>query len=99
VGEVLGLAVLLVALVFGAAGLAYAVGTQRRRRELQHTPVQAIDGADHDAVLVKANQYFRSAQASVRLMESLLTDDLVRPLIPEAKRNKMQALVDEFYDL
>ena len=98
-GEVLALALVVTALVFGGAGIAYAVGNRGRLRAIEATPLAGIDPADSGAALTKAQQYFRLAQGSVRVMEALLADDMVRPLIPEARRVQMQALVDRFYEL
>ena len=98
-GEIVGLAALIVVLVFGAAGLAYSVASGRHRAALDRTPLDAIDSADRQAVLAKTRQYFRHSQASVRLMESLVNDDMVVAVLPEEKRRQMQALIDEFYEV
>jgi len=98
-GEELGLLVVLVALVFGAAGLTWMVGEQRRRSQVGRTPLPAIDPADREAALTKASQYFRIAQHSARVLESLLGDDMVRAVIPPEKQDQMRMLVDRFYEL
>ena len=98
-GEVLALALVVTALVFGGAGVAYAVGTRGRARAIAATPLAAIDPSDREATLAKAQQYYRVAQGSVRVMEALLADDMVRVVIAEPRRQQMQQLVDRFYEL
>jgi hypothetical protein len=99
VGEVLGLAVVVVALAFGVAAAAYLVGAERRRLQLERTPLHAIDPADREAALTKAAQYYRIAQQSARLFDSLLGDDMVRAVLSTEKQDQMRDLVDRFYEL
>jgi hypothetical protein len=99
VGEVLGLAVVVVALAFGVAAAAYLVGAERRRVQVERTPLHALDPGDREAALTKAAQYFRIAQQSARILESLLGDDMVRAVVPPEKQDQMRDLVDRFYEL
>ena len=94
---------MLLSLILIGVGVALAAGSTALvlagRREVRRTPLQAIDPADDGAARLKAHQYLRIAQSAVRTMESLLVDDMVAVVIPDAKRRQMQDLVDRFYEL
>lgn len=79
------LAIVTVGVVNIAAGLA----KRKENKVLAHTPLAAIE---------RAGDVHRLASRTVRELERLMDDEMVRPMIPAPTQERINKLIREFED-
>lgn len=83
------LVVLITLAILGAVGALIFNSLQRRKENkiLANTPLAAIE---------RSGDVYKIAQRSIRELERILDDDMVRVTVPETTQHRMRDLIEQF---